>query len=299
MSDIKLFRSEGSNLVEVAGSSASLERELQHLFEKNLDPLLGVKFLASEFTTTNGRIDTIGLDENNCPIIIEYKRHASENIINQGLFYLDWLMDHKPTFELLVQRKINQETADKIDWSAPRLLCVASDFTRYDEHAIKQMHRNIELIRYRKFGNDLLMLELLTSTSSEAPVSKTPTSIRQNRDKPHDTIIAEAKGEQKVRFEALKEFILSLGDDVQERQLRHYIAFRRIKNFACIELRNQIENILVFVKLNPDEIEPVKGFTRDMRNIGHLGSGDLEITISSDESLERAKDLIKKSYEVS
>ena len=295
MSDIKLFRSEGSNLVEVAGSSASLERELQHLFEKNLDPLLGVKFLASEFTTTNGRIDTIGLDENNSPIIIEYKRHASENIINQGLFYLDWLMDHKPTFELLVQRKINQDTAEKIDWSEPRLLCVASDFTRYDEHAIKQMHRNIELIRYRKFDNDLLMLDLLTSASSEAPTSKAPTSSGKH----HDTIIAEATGEQKARFEALVDFINSLGDDIQERHLRYYIAFRRIKNFACVELRNQRENILVSVRLNPDEVEPVEGFTRDMRNIGHSGTGDLEIIISSDESLERAKDIIKKSYEVS
>ena len=295
MSDIKLFRSEGSNLVEVAGSSASLERELQHLFEKNLDPLLGVKFLASEFTTTNGRIDTIGLDENNSPIIIEYKRYASENIINQGLFYLDWLMNHQADFELLVQRKINQDTADKIDWSAPRLLCVATNFALYDMHAIKQINRNIELIRYRKFGNDLLMLELLTSTSSEAPVSKTSTSSGRR----HDTTIAEATGDQKERFEVLKEFIFSLGDDVQEHHLKNYTAFKRMKNFARVKLRNQAGNILVYVKLNPDEIELVKGFTRDMRNIGHLGSGDLEIAISSDENLERAKDLIKKSYEVS
>ena len=32
--------------------------------------MLGVRFLASEFTTTNGgRIDTLGLDENGCPVI--------------------------------------------------------------------------------------------------------------------------------------------------------------------------------------------------------------------------------------
>lgn len=50
----------------------------------------GVKFLASEFTTTNGgRIDSLGIDEDNCPVIFEYKRSTNENVINQGLFYLD------------------------------------------------------------------------------------------------------------------------------------------------------------------------------------------------------------------
>ena len=35
-------------------------------------------------------MDSIGIDENNCPVIVEYKRSSNENIINQGLFYLDW-----------------------------------------------------------------------------------------------------------------------------------------------------------------------------------------------------------------
>ena len=76
-----------------------------------------MRFLASEYTITEGRIDTLGLDENNCPVIIEYKRHSNENIINQGLFYLDWLMDHQADFKLLVMEKIGKAAADTIDWS--------------------------------------------------------------------------------------------------------------------------------------------------------------------------------------
>jgi RecB family endonuclease NucS len=56
-----------------------------------------VRFLASEHATGRvhgGRIDTLGLDENHAPVIIEYKRAINENVINQGLFYLDWLLDH-------------------------------------------------------------------------------------------------------------------------------------------------------------------------------------------------------------
>jgi Predicted nuclease of the RecB family len=92
MSDLKLFRVQGGALTELDASSSPLEKSLQVLFEKNLEVLLGVRFLASEYVTTNGgRIDTLGIDENGCPVIIEYKRDRSENVINQGLFYLDWL----------------------------------------------------------------------------------------------------------------------------------------------------------------------------------------------------------------
>jgi hypothetical protein len=110
---------------------------------------LGVRFLASELSTGlahGGRMDTLGIDENGCPVIIEYKRAANE-IINQGLFYLDWLMDHRKDFEWLVLEKLGNEAATSVEWSAPRLICIAGDFTRYDEYAVKQMNRSIELIR--------------------------------------------------------------------------------------------------------------------------------------------------------
>jgi hypothetical protein len=64
-----------------------------------------------------------------------------ENVINQGLFYLDWLMDHKAEFELLVLKTLGNECSKAIDWSAPRLVCIAADFTRYDGHAVQQIDR--------------------------------------------------------------------------------------------------------------------------------------------------------------
>ncbi len=65
------------------------------LIERNMETFFGVRFLKSECVITDGRIDSIGLDENNCPVILEYKRSMNENVINQGLFYLDWLLDHQ------------------------------------------------------------------------------------------------------------------------------------------------------------------------------------------------------------
>ncbi len=103
---------------------------------------------------------SIGIDENNSPVIFEYKRSSSENVINQGLFYLDWLLDHKADFKLLVIEKLGMEVAEQIDWSVPCLICVANDFTRYDVHAVNQMQRNIKLVKYRKYGDDLVPNQL-------------------------------------------------------------------------------------------------------------------------------------------
>ncbi len=101
MSDITLFRTSQDKVTQLHGQCVALEKSLQTLIESNLETFLGIRFLASEYSTGanhGGRIDTLGLDENGCPCIIEYKRSSNENVINQGLFYLDWLMDHKADF---------------------------------------------------------------------------------------------------------------------------------------------------------------------------------------------------------
>jgi len=297
MGDLKLFNTSSKTVQELDGHAVGLERSLQVLFERNLEALIGVRFLESEYTTSHGgRMDTLGIDENGCPVIIEYKRDRSENVINQGLFYLDWLMDHKGAFELLVRDKFGREAADKIEWSAPRLVCIASDFTKYDEHAVNQMHRHIELIRYRRFGQDLLLLDLLTATSATKTNS---TSSTPQTYKTISTQLSEVEGELSELYKDVQVYLMGLGDDVQEKVLRFYVAYKRIKNFACVEIKKQLKVVRLYLKVNPDKITLEEGFTRDARTFGHFGTGDLEVTISSFEDLEKAKTFIQMSYEAS
>ena len=228
MSDIKLFYIGESTVEELTGKTDTIEKSVQILFERNLESLLGVRFLASEFITSNGgRIDTLGLDENGCPVILEYKRAANENVINQGLFYLDWLMDHRKDFQWVVRDKLGKSTADSVDWSAPRLICVAGDFNRYDNHAVKQIQRNIELIRYCRFGTDLLMLDLIATSAAKASSTAAQVNFRPEiaaaqggKYKTVSTVLGELESDMLDRFEALRASLLALGDDVQERTLK-------------------------------------------------------------------------------
>ena len=142
MADIKLFNIKG-DVKEYQSGTVTLEKELQTVIEQNMETFFGVTFLATEYRTTDGgRMDSIGIDENHCPVIFEYKRSMKDNVINQGLFYLNWLLDHKDSFKVLVIEKLGLEASDNIDWSMPRVVCIAGDFTKYDESAIKMCIRD-------------------------------------------------------------------------------------------------------------------------------------------------------------
>ena len=71
-------------------SEFRLEKDLQKTIENNLDTIFNCRFVATEFSTGDihsGRIDTLAISEDNNPVIIEYKKVASSELINQSLYY--------------------------------------------------------------------------------------------------------------------------------------------------------------------------------------------------------------------
>ncbi|WP_225546876.1 DUF5655 domain-containing protein [Chromobacterium violaceum] len=302
MSDLRLFHLKNHQANELSGTASDLEKPLQTLIERNLEKLLGIRFVASEYTTGKthgGRIDTLGLDENHCPVIIEYKRSQSENVINQGLFYLDWLMDHQAEFKLLVLERSGKTVADAIDWNGPRLICIAANFTKYDAHAVQQINRQIELVRYRLFGEELLLLEAANTPNSQ-PKSRSTSSITNSNSKPRNgdksigEIYTELSPVMQELLETVEAHIFSLGDDVQRKELKLYYAYRRLKNFATLVL--QKGRLLLYVHLPPSG-ETLPTNARDVSQVGHWGTGDIELSISNQAEFDLAKPLIIKAYE--
>ena len=302
MTDIKLFALDEGRAEEISGRAAAMERSLQHLIQQNLETMLSIRLLASEYSTGprhGGRIDTLGIDENASPVIIEYKRATNQNVINQGLFYLDWLLDHRAEFKMLVLETLGKDEAEAIDWTAPRLLCIAGGFTRYDEHAVKQMNRPIELLRYRRFGENLLMLELVNAVLVEHGTPSDATESPASNQKTSSETLATLDHSLGDLYHALREHLMALGDDVQEKSLKRYVAFKRLRNFACVEVRPNKAAVLVFLKVHPTTVALKQGFSRDVRTVAHYGTGDLEVTLHTQEDLEQAKSLLQRSYEAS
>ncbi len=314
MSDIKVFFVNGKCVTEIEEQSVGLEKSLQTLIEKNLETFVGVRWLASEYATGKaygGRIDTLGIDENGSPVIIEYKRSLDVSVINQGLSYLDWLLDHQADFRLLVEDKLGPERARKIDWSAPRLLCIAGDFTKYDERAVAQIDQNIELLRYKRFEDAIVLLELVNGTTARPPSHPPGRDVGGRQPggprPPHgprgsasvSKHLSKADAELRHLFEATEKFLRGLGNDVRMNVLKKYIAFRRFKNFACMEVYNREKLLRVYLQVNPKQVTIEKGFTRDMTGVGHYGTGHLAVDLKTLADLKKAKPLMLKSYKAS
>ncbi|MFR9724013.1 DUF5655 domain-containing protein [Streptomyces sp. MS19] len=294
MSGVRLF-DRVSGVVEVLPRLAEVEADVQGLVEAHMETMLGVRFLASEFSTGpvhGGRIDSLGLDENNAPVIVEYKRGTDAGVIHQGLFYLAWLVDHPAEFHQLVRDRLGAEIAAQIVWRAPRLICVAGDFTRYDIHAVREHRRSIDLVRYRFFGDQHVGLEAVASVTGNLG-SAGGRSHRPTRDAAHGGRCADgAMAELEIE---LDEMLRGLGDDVTTVQRKTYRAYQRLRNFACVCPPRQ-KDLLVYVKADPKSVELVPGFTRDVTGLGHHGTGDLELRLASRRHLDRAHEVLRMSY---
>ena len=87
---------------------------------------------------------------------------------------------------------------------------------------------------------------------------------------------------------------MSLGDDISENQLKLYVAFKKVKNIACVEMYQS--KIIMHMAIDPKTVDLQKGFTRDMTNTGHYGTGNLQVTVKSMQDFEKAKSIIDRAY---
>lgn len=304
MAILKLFNIIDNKAVECKTEPVLKERSVQIFIEENLEVLFNIRFIRSEFQFVandgkQGRMDSLGLDENNCPVIIEYKRSSNDNVINQGLFYMDWLQSHKKDFEWLVLEKFNKETADSIDWSQARLICIAQDFNRYDEFAVRQLPVNIDLVRYYFYHNQILF-EFLSQVSQKSEQKKIDNIVEDVQGiiaRSEKTAFEKLQHANKIVqavYEEMDKFILSLNENIQRNELLHYYAYKNIKNIACVEFFKN--NIKIYLPISPQKYKREKPVMSDVTNVGHRGTGNWEITIGSFEDFENIKDLIELSY---
>ena len=308
------FKISGDKLSAVEQKNFALEKDLQCLIEKNLETVFNCRFIASEFSTGAqhaGRIDSLALSEEDNPVIIEYKKVESSELINQSLFYLHWIQDHKGDFEIAVQKRLGSEV--KVDWSDIRVICIAPNYKKYDLHAVQVMGANIELWKYRLFSNDSLYLEEIFHTSQSATASSSVTNAANGNKNP---VMVEAgkkaaltratatytfderlegKNREIIELTAIvREFILGIDESIEEVPKKFYVAYKVSQNIACMEVK--AKNIKLFLKLKPIDIPDGTSIYRDVTSIGHYGTGDVEFTVSSEAEFEPVKEFITLAY---
>ncbi len=263
------------------------EAELRDFFAGNLVELLGVRFLDKEYPTPDGRIDTLGLDENNAPVIIEYKWREHEEILAQGLFYFNWLMKSKRHFELLVANKLGKSM--KVSWDQPRVVLIAQGFSRYVLGAVQQ-ERNVELKAYAYYEPDILQLENVYSPSGIKEGVRTREKVGGGVYNLEHHLSTTSTDMRKLAS-LLRSKILELPGAQERSDQKTGVTYRTTKSFARFEFRPKWIQLLL---RDPSYKNDVKLLVKDITSNEWGYKGMVKLTPESD--VDYIFCLVKQSY---
>lgn len=287
-----IFQIKNKKVNQLVTEEFKSEKELQNLVEDNLQELLGIKFIASEFWTggtEGGYIDTLGLDENNAPVVIEYKWGKKENVINQGLYYIDRILEHKGDLEMAVQGKLGKQIS--VNWQQPRLIIIAKSYNKYDQHAVNRMGGNIELIKYTVYKDGLLNLETVSSGSVVA--GKPQVSKKETVD-PFQKRLDWLTEDARKFYLNLREEILGIDEEITEKHFKNGVSFR-LGNRTFVSVSPWKSYLRIYL-LYKGKLEDPKGITRSLEGIGTVFAARRDFKIKTDGEVPYAMKLIKQAY---
>lgn len=266
------------------------EYALRDFFAKNLEDLLGMRFIEKEYQTTKGRIDTLAIDENNSPVIIEYKWGQNDSHLIQALSYFHWLRNttNKKHFELLVADKFGKK--EIVNWNKPRVILISQGFDDRTIDAVQEIDHHVELIKYTPYTREILHLETVYSPNKTQPLKEKVRSksieiydINYHLDKRNPETIA--------IFYRLQEKIKSLPSVIEVIDQKVGITFRTTKSFTRLEFGKTYIDVLL---REAKYLDP-KNLVKDISSFkwGYKG----RVKIKSINEVDEVYNLIKQSYE--
>lgn len=278
------------------------EKELQTYIENNMKSILGYKFIATEFSVDNCRIDSLGYDEENKTfIIVEYKNIKNNSLVDQGYSYLALMLKRKEAFVLKYNNvtKSNYEIKD-IDWSQARIVFISPFFSERQINATEFEGMPFDLIKAVKYENDIVEFDKL-SKNPNLKEEYTPKNeiiqevIKEIKVYTEDYHLNKTTEKIKNLYGILKNEILNLGDiDIEYKKF--YIAFKGTTNIADAEIYNS--KIKLFINMKKGTLNDQSNLTLDMSKVGHHANGDYAIEITSEEDIDNAIPLVKQSLKV-
>jgi predicted transport protein len=267
------------------------EKELHNLIEKNLLYVMGIRLIASEYPIPNGRIDTLGLDEDDVPVIIEYKWKKDLSAIVQGLFYLNWVMQNKRPFESIVKDKLGKDI--NVNWSTqPRLLIIAQEFDTKELSAINLMGPSVELKKFSLYDGlfNIEDVNIVKRTSPPPPNTVEPGFEKYTLDQ----ILKKASPEIHETFLTLREKILGISDAVWEKVGAFYCDYRTSSTFTSIHV--QKNKLKVYIKMGDQIVDDPQDICKPVPKTYGYGLLNTLFDISNKEEIDYSMTLILQAY---
>jgi len=298
-----LYKNQNNQINSLKEKPFKLEKEIQNLFEANLTALTNLQFIKSEFTIKNNRIDTLAFDEeSNAFVIIEYKRSQNYSVIDQGVSYLNLMLEYKADF-IVEYNESQKETLKRsdVDWSQSRIIFVSPSFTDFQKQSSNFKDLSIELWEIKQFENDVIVINQIKKSKSapsikqvqnndNSEISKVTQEIKIYNEEDHIT----GKSDDIIElYETFKNAILQLSSDIEVVPKKMYVAFKLKNNI--VDIRIQQKNLIFWINIKKGTLDDPKNLTIDASSKGHYGNGDYELSISDTQNLEYIMSLIKQA----
>ena len=299
-----LFKITNNEIQEVKEQPFKSEKELQSLCENNLQKLINLDFVDTEFSVADFRLDTVAYDkEAKSFVIIEYKNQRNVSVIDQGYTYLSTMFNHKADFVLRYNIKF-QDNKDLsfFDWSQSRVIFISPNFTKYQINSINFKDLPIELWKIKKYQNNTVSFEQIISANSDESIKSIAPVLDMDLRK-ETAKEAKTYSEKELVdiaedcivdiYNELKEYILGLDDSIILKPNKLYIGFNRGRK-SIVSIKLQKNSLILWLNTEPTTLNDPKKIIRDVSNIGHHGNGNSEIKISNTEDIGYIEDLLKR-----
>lgn len=304
---MEIYKIQAQNLHAIKEQPFKLEKEMQKVFEDNLAVLTGLTLVKSEFSLKQFRFDTLAFDdEKKAFVVIEYKRDKSQSVVDQGVSYLNAMLDYKDSLIL----EYNEQNLGKvlkrhhIDWSQTRILFVANSFNDYQKNSTNFKNLGIELVEFKRYEHHLLTVNFIERSKHAPVLSKTSgvadeaVNVVTNITKEimvydEDYLLQNSSEYIQELFEKFKLAILNLDDELQLSCTKLYVAFKKNKT-NIVDIAIQRDALKIWINSAWGGLNEPKGIFRDMSNIGHHGNGDYQIIVKDTEQLEYILSVIKQ-----
>ncbi len=278
------------------------EKELQSYFEKNIEKILNLKFVETEFSVGNFRIDTLAFEEETKSFkIIEYKNVKNHSLVDQGYTYLKLLLERKADFVLQYNLKTNSNLSiNDIDWSQSRVIFVSPIYSTYQLNATDFKNIPVDLIKITKYDNEIVDIEFIKKVSNvkvdeirlDDKAERVTQEIKVYNEEDHLNKVPEKIREIYIK---LRDKILEL-DEIDLDVKKVYIAFKGITNIVDIKLMQK--KLIMFINMKKGTLNDPLNIAIDLSSNGHHGNGDYYVDIFEEDQIDDVIPLIKQSLKV-
>lgn len=298
-----IFTNKNGNLLPQKETNFKLEKDLQKLVEENLYEILNLTFVKTEFSIESYRFDTVAYNEETKSFtIIEYKRGKNESLVDQGYAYLYTLLNRKADFVLLYNEvfKTSKGMHD-FDWSQTRIVFISPQFTNYQKNATAFINMPFELYEIKQYESGIVSVNQVNKQEQKEEIVSDARDDKLKKVAKEIVVYTEEDALQNVSdttrewYDEIKDRILEFGNiEIVPKKL--YIAFKGKTNVCDFIM--QKEQFKVIINVKEGELSDPRQMARNVKNVGHWGNGDYEITVKDSDSFDYIISLIRQSFDV-